>query len=751
MDNNARKSGPVTVLLMGQTPPPWHGQAVATKLLFDHDWPEFEVERLRMEFSEEMQEVGRFQWRKLAHLWELIRKARRYLKANPGTVLFYPPASAKWVPFIRDVFFLGCVRRLAGSTVFIYHASGLPVFANQGALRKRLARMIYGGADISLEVAQEKIPPHEVFSAKSWQWCPCAIEVPAFARPERPDGRPFTALFVGSLQEGKGVLEIFKTAEILKNRGIADRFRFRIVGKWFSEEFEKEARELRNALGLEDSVELVGQLTGDAKWDAYREADVFFFPTHYASEATPIVLMEALGMGLPVVSTQWAGIPAMLDGCESAVTLPIRSPDAYADALLAMAERPGDAKTAATSSLAHYRAHFLPERFVDRVGNSWQRARNGVSGAIRIHTYLADQNPMLGRSLGISRMTEVTLAELAKRENTRITGVSSKSSLQMPGATEHIVFPWSTRLRPLRVLTDHLHPLFARNGRKPDMWYYPKGFLPRTYRLCRPSVVTIHDTIIQYYEDHYPKWRSAAEYRYWANMLRHTLRHADAIMTVSESSRKQIDSFMRRHHLPEKPIHVTYEPCMYESLPQPENPEKQNFVLHLGSKEPHKRTAWLVRQWLDRSTCDPDLPPLLIVGSVPDEVSGLAADTPQIQLLPFLKDAELREKFGSARALIFPSEIEGFGLPAIEAYYLGTPVCHTKHTSIEEVLSIATHRGGFSLDEPSDLFNALDDVLEMPASEIRDCGLKLRDAYAASLVADRITRVFEKVKLNPTD
>jgi hypothetical protein len=45
---------------------------VATQILFDHDWPDFDVHRLRMEFSEKMQEVGRFQWKKIGHLFQLI-------------------------------------------------------------------------------------------------------------------------------------------------------------------------------------------------------------------------------------------------------------------------------------------------------------------------------------------------------------------------------------------------------------------------------------------------------------------------------------------------------------------------------------------------------------------------------------------------------------------------------------------------------------------------------------------------------
>lgn len=729
---------------MGQTPPPWHGQAVATQILFDHDWPEFDVHRLRMEFSEEMQEVGRFQWKKLHHLWTLVRKARGILKAHPGCVLLYPPASAKWVPFLRDVVFLHAVRYLAGSTVFIFHASGLPVFVEKHRLSRLLARRAYHGAEVSLEVAQEALPPHRAFAALTARWCPCAIAVPDLPRPPRDFSKPYEALFVASLQEGKGLLEILRTAAILKRQGKQDAFRFRIVGRWFSGEFEKEARALHSELGLETMVEFSGQLTGEDKWQAYLDADVFFFPTHYASEATPIVLMEALGMGLPVVSTRWAGIPAMLEGCGTARLLPVRSPEAYAETLLELSSRNESADETAVQSRAFYRNHFLPGRFIERVADAFHGAaarRAAGTPVLRLSVYLADQNPKLGRSLGISRMTDVILRELAVRPDLRLTGIASRSSIQMPEGTESTVVPWSTRARLPRVLTDHLHPLW-RTGSRADVYYFPKGFLPRLHRLCSPSVVTIHDTIIQYYSDHYPKWRTETEYRYWASMLKHTLRHANRILTVSESAKAQIITFMERHGIPEKEIHVTYEPCLYESRPQPDHPPKADYVLHLGSREPHKRTAWLIREWVKAGQLRPGLPALHVVGSIPPDVEKSALEAPNIVLLPFLNDDALRTQFSTAKALILPSEIEGFGLPAIEAYYLGTPVCYTLGTSIGEVLRVATPHGGFSLEDPASLFAAVDEVMRISPEEIRASGLKLRETYAAKAVAGKMMAVF---------
>ncbi|MEO5713787.1 MAG: glycosyltransferase [Luteolibacter sp.] len=754
---------------MGQTPPPWHGQAVATQILFDHDWPDFDVHRLRMEFSEEMQEVGRFQWKKIRHLFDLIRRAKKILRENPGCILFYPPASAKWIPFLRDVIFLMAVRPLAGATVFIFHASGLPVFVETQPLRKWLGRLIYQNAEMVLEVAQEVVPPHQAFDARSWQWCPCAIEVPDVIRKSRVADEPLDILFVASLQEGKGVLEILRTASLLKLSGRENDFRFRIVGRWFSEKFENEARQMHAELGLSTMVEFTGQLTGDSKWQAYADADVFFFPTHYESEATPIVLMEALGAGLPIITTRWAGIPAMLEGCASALLFPIRSPADYADALADWFQCRESLPEMEKEARDFYQDNFIPERFVGRVAASWKavsdaKARAGgpaslssedntraaapspPTSPLHISAYLADQNPGHDRSFGISRMSQVVLAALQQTGQVSVEAITSKTSKQPPPDIATRVLPWGTRNKLVRLLTDHFHPLFSMRDGLPDIYYFPKGYLPCVNQFCRPSAVTIHDTIIQYDEDHYPEWREPRDYAYWAWMLKHTLREADLILTVSKSSKSQILGFMQRHGIPDKEIVVTYEPCLYEQIPQPVRPAKKDYVIHLASREPHKRTAQLVRWWLEAERSGRQLPTLHLIGTLPNEVGPLLSTSQTLVKRPFLEDAALRDAYASARALILPSEIEGFGLPALEAYYLGTPVCHVEGTSVGEILSVATTKGRFSLESAESLFSALDEVMAMELEEIHSCGLALRAEYAADKVAKRMLRAFGRLK-----
>jgi glycosyltransferase involved in cell wall biosynthesis len=153
----------------------------------------------------------------------------------------------------------------------------------------------------------------------------------------------------------------------------------------------------------------------------------------------------------------------------------------------------------------------------------------------------------------------------------------------------------------------------------------------------------------------------------------------------------------------------------------------------------------LVRWWKEAEENGHDLPTLQLIGSTPDEVSELLPSSKTIVRRPFLEEDALQSAYRGARALILPSEIEGFGLPALEAYYLGTPVCFVGGTSVDEVMSEVTEAGKYNLDDAGSLWTAVQEVLAMSDVEIREVGLKLREKYGVKRVVEQMTEVFESL------
>ena len=768
------------IVVFAQVPPPEHGQSRMIALMlegFRKVAPGWDVHHVDARFSDTLEDIGGTSWSKFARSARYVVQALRLRFRHRPELLYYVPGPVRWSAVMRDWLILGILRPFYPKVAFHWHAIGQGEWAH-GSPRLRLtkadwidriARRISARVlrEPSLSIILTDHSAKDAAAVSSWQTrlvCngiadPCAGFAGTIeslrrgrARDLATSPRPrFKVLFLSVGTVEKGLIDLVETVGLfLAEAPPAWGVDLTIAGgvqRSCQQEFESRLDEIKTQHGDRLSVVLKGYVSGAEKSRCLIEQDVFVAPSRW--ESFGLTVAEAMAHGLVVVGAASDGVQGVLPEGYPYLS-PVAEPAGLARNLRACCESILDG--GGSDMGLRLRQTFLDRYQLEAFFLNVTGALQGLvcpEGAaafvptrpIRLSIYLADQNPKLGRSLGISRMTQVLLGELATRKSLILRGITSRSSIQMPAGSQSSVVPWNTRSRLSRVVTDHLHPLLHLR-KQPDLWYFPKGFLPRIHRACSPSVVTIHDTIIQYYSDHYPDWRTDMEYRYWASMLRHTLRHADAILTISESAKEQIQVFMERHRIPAKQITVTYEPCLYEDVPQPLSPSKADYVLHLGSREPHKRTAWLLRLWATADQKIPGLPKLHVVGKVPEEVVHLSRHCPRIVQLPFLDDRALRSQFEAARALVFPSEIEGFGLPAVEAYYLGTPVCYTAGTSIEEVLGTAGKEGGFSLDDPASLFRALEEVLALSEEEIFARGMMLREKYAAGVVVDKMVATF---------
>lgn len=148
-----------------------------------------------------------------------------------------------------------------------------------------------------------------------------------------------TLLAVGQLKEKKGFTHLIRACRALADQGIDHRCE--IIGEG-PQRAELEAC-IRD-LGLEGRVVLRGALPHGDVIDAYARASVFVLPCVVAEngdrDGIPNVVLEAMAMGLAVVSTTVSGIPeAVLDG-ETGILVEPRDPETLAAALRRVVEDP---------------------------------------------------------------------------------------------------------------------------------------------------------------------------------------------------------------------------------------------------------------------------------------------------------------------------------------------------------------------------------------------------------------------------
>ncbi|THD76731.1 colanic acid biosynthesis glycosyltransferase WcaL [Thalassobius vesicularis] len=152
----------------------------------------------------------------------------------------------------------------------------------------------------------------------------CGVEP---ARYQPPSDRPGTrALFVGRLAAVKGIPVLFQAMQGLL-RDHPD-FRLTLIG----DGPERQALEAQaQRMGLSDHVDFVGYKSQDEVAQALTQHDLLVLPSF--AEGVPVVLMEAMAAELPVVTTQIAGVPELVQNGLSGRLVPPGDAEALRAAL----------------------------------------------------------------------------------------------------------------------------------------------------------------------------------------------------------------------------------------------------------------------------------------------------------------------------------------------------------------------------------------------------------------------------------
>lgn len=163
-------------------------------------------------------------------------------------------------------------------------------------------------------------------------------------------------------------------------------------------------------------------------------------------------------------------------------------------------------------------------------------------------------------------------------------------------------------------------------------------------------------------------------------------RQADGIGCISERTRQ--DLLRSRPWLADRPVRVTPLGADHvDSWPRGERTEPYAlaFAQYINKNVDLVLDAWQLLY--DRGP----VMPLVIVG-LGDEARAatrakidLLGLTDVVTTLPWLSAEEFRSRFANAELVVFPSDFEGFGLPAVEAMRLGTPLVITPEAALLEV------------------------------------------------------------------
>ena len=151
-------------------------------------------------------------------------------------------------------------------------------------------------------------------------------------RQPAPIGKPARILTIGRLVEKKGMIYLLEAVYLLLKRGVP--VQLHIVGKGTE---EARLKHYCRQFGLEQTVVFMGWQNPDQIKDLYVHSDVFVLPSVVAlngdRDGIPNVVLEAMSVGVPVVSTPVSGIPEVIQNGFNGLLVTERDSEQLADAI----------------------------------------------------------------------------------------------------------------------------------------------------------------------------------------------------------------------------------------------------------------------------------------------------------------------------------------------------------------------------------------------------------------------------------
>jgi glycosyltransferase involved in cell wall biosynthesis len=365
------------LLVFAHTPPPHHGQSQMVAHLLDGFGGDARTGRLNApgtewdircyhvdaRLSENLEDVGSARGGKVFALLGHIVESLGIRLRNRVPNFYYVPSPPKRSSLYRDWIVMLICRVFFRRVIFHWHSVGLGSWLEREAWwwERWVSHRLLDRASLAIvlskfnEADALKLQPRRIEVVANGIPDPC----PDFEQSMAPQRRVRAARLRAAFQAGhsadepmvarvffmalctrdKGVLDtvhgVLRANVLLQERGLPLRLQVTLAGTFVNPGDKAEFDTLQAKPEAQGVVRQLGFLDAASKAAAFREADVFCFPTYYANEGQPLNLIEAMAWGLPLVTTRWRAIPEYVPDGYPGLIEP-QQPEQIARALLSV-------------------------------------------------------------------------------------------------------------------------------------------------------------------------------------------------------------------------------------------------------------------------------------------------------------------------------------------------------------------------------------------------------------------------------
>ncbi len=284
------------------------------------------------------------------------------------------------------------------------------------------------------------------------------------------------------------------------------------------------------------------------------------------------------------------------------------------------------------------------------------------------------------------------------------------------------------------------------------------GISPLKDKGCGRSVVTIHDVIPLILSEYAPRSKTKRLLPVYREYMRAAARSSAAIITGSETSKRDISSVLNLSQELRSSIRTIYDGVSDRFTPIPKekrNESETRIILYVGRLDPYKNVPMLVDAFAQLKRKTKEKLHLLIIGPedrrYPEARNHANARgiSEHVTFFHGATDKDLLDAYRSASLLVNPSRYEGFGLPQLEAMKCGVPVICADGGSQREITAGAAKVVPVG-DEPA-LVAAMEEVLFNDKTRVAmiERGLARATDFSWDKTAAETMRLYKEVLALP--
>lgn len=358
------------ILLLVKIPPPLTGATLMNQYIVNSKVlkNKFDIHTISISYKKDINDKHKYSFKKIFSILKFHFKLfRKLIIFKPNIVYFQ--ISPLGIAFIRDCTYVFWLKLFRIHIVYHLHGKGIKKASENSIVMRFLYRWAFNGSSVICLSNLLVDDISTVYSGVPYIVNNGIPKITYYKKKKYENSSTVNILFLSNLIYSKGIFD-FLDSLLLLDIQLRAKIRVQIVGEdaeisstMLSEEISKR--------GLSNFITYLGPKHGDEKYKCLYDSDILVYPT--LNDAFPLVLLEAMQFGIPVIASVEGAIPEIVDNGVTGFLAEKNRPDLIAEKMKILIENNQLRKEMGMSARNKFLEKYTLEIFEQNMANVFQK------------------------------------------------------------------------------------------------------------------------------------------------------------------------------------------------------------------------------------------------------------------------------------------------------------------------------------------------------------------------------------------